>query len=152
MAQQKSVLKLMDEESSLNTTDSLCSLPSTPCPKSRSTPRELTPNSPDTPGSAFREETDELIKQRKPLSKKQRGSQNGDKLQKKVLKKALLGEQATRSPLGERNGAAKDGRAGISGKMRNKSNAFVKYRKYNNLNESFNDSFAGKENEQINVW
>ncbi|XP_028394108.1 uncharacterized protein LOC114518331 [Dendronephthya gigantea] len=154
VAQQKSVLKLLDEESSPKNTDSLCSLPSTPpCPKSRSTPRQLTPNSPDTPGSAFRGETDELIKRRKPLSKKQRSSQNEDKLQRKVLKKALLGEQATRSPLGERNGpVVKDGRAGVNGKMKNKSNAFVKYRKYNSLDESFNDSFSGKENEQINVW
>ncbi len=147
VAQQKTVLKLLDDESAPSTVDSLW-LPNTPpCPKSRSTPLEVTPNSPKTPECKKRE-TEGLIKRRRPSSKKLHSSQKGEKLQKKVLKKAL-GEQVTRSPLAERNGVvAKGGRQSI-GKA--KSGAFLKYRKYNSLDESFNDSFTGKENEHV-VW
>ena len=149
MTQQKTVLKLLDDERSLPTAQNSICLPSTPpCPKSRSTPKGITPSIPETPESSMKE-TDGLIKRRKPSSKKHyRSSQKDEKLQKKVLKKAL-GEQTTRSPLAERNGMiSKDGKAS-SGKA--KSTAFVKYRKYNSLEESFNDSFSGKENEQF-VW
>ena len=147
VAQQKTVLKLLDDESSPNNVDSLW-LPNTPpCPKSRSTPRELTPSSPQTPESR-KKETDVLIKRRRPSSKKQQSSQKHEKLQKKVLKKALT-EQVTRSPLAERNVMAVKETKQSTGKT--KSAAFLKYRKYNSLDESFNDSFIGKENEHI-VW
>ena len=143
VTQQKTVLKLLDDESAPNTVDSLW-LPNTPpCPKSRSTPKEVTRATPES----CMKETDGLIKRKKlPSSKKQHRAQKGEKLQKKVLKKAL-GEQAARSPLAERN-CAKDVKQS-NGKA--KSTAFVKYRKYNTLDESFNDSFTGKENEHI-VW
>ena len=147
VTQQKTVLKLLDDESSPNSMDSLW-LPNTPpWPKSRSTPRTLTPNSPETP-ECQKNETEVLIKRRRPSSRKQRSSQKDEKLQKKVLKKALT-EQVTRSPLAERNGLAVKDAKQSNGKA--KSAAFKKYRKYNSLEESFNDSFVGKENEQI-VW
>ena len=148
VAKQRTVLKLLDDKSSPNNVDSLW-LPNTPpCPKSRSTPRELTPNSPQTPESR-KKETDVLIKRRRPASsKKQQSSQKHEKLQKKVLKKALT-EQVTRSPLAERNGTVVKETKQSSGKA--KSAAFQKYRKYSSLDESFNDSFIGKENEHV-VW
>ena len=150
VAQQKTVLKLLDDDSAATTVDTLDSLwlPSTPpCPKSRSTPKEVTPNSPETP-DCHKNETDGLIRRRKTSSKKQHRSQKEEKLQKKVLKKAL-GEQTTRSPLADRNGVFVKDTKQNNGKT--KSAPFVKYRKYNSLEESFSDSFTGKENEHI-VW
>ena len=150
VTQQKTVLKLLDDDSAVKTVDTLESLwlPTTPpCPKSGSTPLEVTLNSPETP-DCQENETDGLIKRRKPSSKKQHRPPKEEKLQKKVLKKSL-GEQATRSPLADRNGLFVKDTKQNSGKA--KSTPFVKYRKYNSLEESFNDSFSGKENEHV-VW
>lgn len=154
MTQQKTILKLLDDEpTSHRTVGGSPWLPDTPpCPRSRSTPRGLTPKTPNSTPETPKDEMDMLIKRRKfPYSNKQQSLQKSEKLQRKVLKKALAG-QAARSPLAERNvGPAARDSGRRSNSTKKKSSAFVKYRKYNSLDESFNSSFIGKENENI-VW